>query len=204
MRFFSLVFCFLNFLFFFCFLNFLGGFLVTSSLQWVCAHKKHKKGPKKTQKQHKMDGDRACEPNQYVSSWLVGWLVGWLVVGRSVSWSSIVKLVGWSVIKSVGRSVGQSSSQLVGRSVGRSVGWSVSWSSIVKLVGWSVIRSVGWSVGRSVSWSSIRFGRLVVCQSKMFAGYSWGGLGTSLNAKTCTNEKSTQIIQLLYYIATLF
>ena len=45
------------FFFEFFFLNFFFYFFVTVG---TCTQK-HKKGPKKTQKQHKMDGDRACE-----------------------------------------------------------------------------------------------------------------------------------------------
>ena len=126
---FSLWFVFFEF-FLFEFLG--GGFLL---LLRYSGYVHTKKNTKRDQKKHKSNikwmgivhvSVSGCGPNQYMSSWLVGWLV----VSRSVSWSSIVKSVGWSVSRSVGRSV--------------------SWSSIVKLVDWSVIRSVGWSVGRSV------------------------------------------------------
>ena len=59
---FSLWFFFLwNFFVFFCFLNFLGVFLCYFFVTVGMCTQKHKKGPKKTQNQHKMDGDRACE-----------------------------------------------------------------------------------------------------------------------------------------------
>ena len=114
----------------------------------------HTKTQKGTQKPHKSNikwmgivhvSVSGCGPNQYVSSWLVGWLVGQsvsqFVVNRHRQSSS------WSVGQSSGQLVSHQVSWLVGRSVGQSVGRSVSWSSIVK----------------SVGWSSIRFGRLVVC-----------------------------------------
>ena len=60
---FFVFFCFfLFFLIFLLFIEFLGGgFLLLLRYSGYVHTKKHKKGQKKTQKQHKMDGDRACE-----------------------------------------------------------------------------------------------------------------------------------------------